>query len=479
MAKRLVGSCASGVTIAWMIVSTTRPCSSTTKIARATPTNTAAYAIDLKPSTNASAVPLTPRPPTRPTSTPINRNSAESSSKPHEDLQRAEHVDREHHGQRDQRQHMAYLETCRGLLRIVFRRDARPRCVTHRGPHPQTQRRYQHGDPEPHARQQRELGETLCDADVERVERAERAAHSRSAQTHGDDGEGIESNATREEHQHRDERDDLFPHAFDDAAGREEERDDRNDRQCLVPEAFRQPVNCALESTGCIDDAERAAGKKDEKDDRAGVDHPFWHRDQRLERTERTGRDSVIRARNDDRSAGGCILTTLEFARGNDVAENRRDGDARHQQHEWMRHARGGHRATVSWLRFSPSHAVPASADRVPGVAGHRGVSGACVSRRIDRDVDATRRRRRCIRCWGVGFVVVCSGLLRRWQGNARPVGSSATSRQDRPVSLLTKPDVRRRAADPDRLDARLQVEIAADLHRRRRDPVSRAGRDE
>ena len=77
----------------------------------------------------------------------------------------------------------------------------------------------------------------------------------------------------RDEHeQRRDDRDDLLLHVLERAPGGEGETDDRDRDDPAIAEPAHEPVDAIAEGARLVDDAERAAHQKHERDDGRRID---------------------------------------------------------------------------------------------------------------------------------------------------------------------------------------------------------------
>ena len=210
--------------------------------------------------------------------------------------------------------------------------------MAHRAPRPDADREHHHGQPELPAGEQRELGKTLGDADVERVHRAERAADARGAQAHRHRREAVEADAARQRHEHRHHGDDFLPHALGGAAGAERRTGHRDDEHFPPSQPGGHPADAAAQRAGLVHDADGRTGHEHHGQHAGRVDEALRHRDERVERADRALRDVVKRARHHDLAVDGGVVAPLELPGGDDVGERGGNQHARQQQGEGVSH---------------------------------------------------------------------------------------------------------------------------------------------
>ena len=219
------------------------------------------------------------------------------------------------------------------------------RRVPHRVQHPHGERRQQHGRAERRAREQLHLRKLLCDADLEWIHRAERRADGGRPDADGDGGDVVEAQSPGQQHQHRDERDDLLLHVLQYPAGGEERGTDRDRQHAAAAERQDQARQRHAERAGTVDDHERGAAEQDDGDDRDRLGDAFRYRQRDRQRAERVGRDRMKRPGDDDHPSRRRIFPAVVFAGGDDVGQRGGDENAADEQGERVREARASHRA--------------------------------------------------------------------------------------------------------------------------------------
>ncbi len=166
------------------------------------------------------------------------------------------------------------------------------------------------------AREQRQLGDFLGDAHLERIDEAERRADRRGAGTHGHRDEGAESEALGEQQEDRHEGDQLLLHLDEDAAQAEGHAGNRDHEEAASRESRDQPVDQLRQRTGPLDHREGSAHEKDVEHDGGGISHTARNPDQRLEGPDRAGLHPFVGPGHDDVPAGGRILAAFELSGG-------------------------------------------------------------------------------------------------------------------------------------------------------------------
>ncbi len=117
---------------------------------------------------------------------------------------------------------------------IRLRFNPRFRRVTHRAYSPKCDCEDEKDDAKTQARETRQTGQFLGDADLEWIDRAEGRTNRSRADAHRDRGHRVVTHPARKQQENRDERDDFLGQIFQDTARREKSADDRNHEHLAV-----------------------------------------------------------------------------------------------------------------------------------------------------------------------------------------------------------------------------------------------------
>ena len=162
-----------------------------------------------------------------------------------------------------------------------------------------------------------------------------RSADGGSSRTHRQRSYVAETEATTQQHQHCNKRDDFLLHVFK-CAQRGESQTNGNDDGSWPPRTPDQHSHQPRQRACRFQKGKCATHEQDGEDDVRARDDAARHSEQRGLQSHRSGCHARVRSRDDNLSSGCFVFSSLIFARRNDPRQQGSNGDRAEQKDKGM-----------------------------------------------------------------------------------------------------------------------------------------------